>query len=59
MHGHAEVLIENGKTVMKHVYIDCGSQLEVINKNGSADITRNCYVEYGSRKKVPIKNYKC
>ena len=25
-------------------------------KNETTDITRNCYVEYGSRTKVPIKN---
>ena len=59
MHDHAEMLIENGKivikTVIKNVHVDFGSQPEVVIKNGITDITRNFYVGYGTRTKVPIK----
>jgi len=54
MHDHAEMLMENGYE--KNVYVDFVSQSEVMIKNGSIDITRNSYVCYGLRKKVPIKN---
>ena len=57
MHDHAEVLIENGNTVMINVHVDFVSQSlpDVMINNGSIDISRNCYVDYGSRTKVPIK----
>ena len=55
VHEHEELLIENGKTVIKHVCVDYQSQSEAMIKNGITDITKNCYVDYGSRTKVPIK----
>ena len=54
MHDHSEVLFENGKTVKKNVYVDFGSQSEVMIKNGSTDIIGNYYCDYGTRTKVTI-----
>ena len=58
MHDYVEVLIENGKTVIKKSMLILNhNHAEVIIIIGSTDITRrNCYADYGSRTKVPNKN---